>query len=222
MIHDRRFPGESTPYREARDTLLRREIELRRRIEEIATLRRKLPRGGRVPEDYVFDEPTTDAGGKPAVRQVRLSELFAPGKNTLIVYSLMFAPDDPQPCPSCNSILESLDGEARHVTQRVNLAVVAKAPIARVSEWAAKRGWKHLRLLSSLNNRYNRDYYGEDDKGAQWPSLNVFRRDDEGIFHRYHTELMFAPRDPGQDPRHVDSIWPLWSLFDLTPDGRGG
>jgi predicted dithiol-disulfide oxidoreductase (DUF899 family) len=222
MIHDRRFPGESTQYREARDALLEREIELRRRIEEVAALRRSLPRGGRVPDDYVFDEVSGGgATGKPTVRQTRFSELLAPGKDTLVVYSFMFAPDGARPCPSCNSILESLDGAHRHVTQRVNLAVVAKAPIARVSDWAASRGWRNLRLLSSLNNRYNRDYFGEDDKGDQWPSLNVFHRDADGIFHTYHTELLFAPREAGQDPRHVDSIWPLWNLLDLTPDGRG-
>jgi predicted dithiol-disulfide oxidoreductase (DUF899 family) len=22
-------------------------------------------------------------------------------------------------------------------------------------------------------------------------------------------------------PRHVDMIWPVWSLFDVTPEGRG-
>jgi len=34
-------------------------------------------------------------------------------------------------------------------------------------------------------------------------------------------ELMFAGSDPGEDPRHVDMIWPLWNLFDVTPEGRG-
>jgi predicted dithiol-disulfide oxidoreductase (DUF899 family) len=33
---------------------------------------------------------------------------------------------------------------------------------------------------------------------------------------------MFAPRDEGEDPRHVDSIWPIWSVLDMTPQGRGG
>ena len=33
--------------------------------------------------------------------------------------------------------------------------------------------------------------------------------------------LLFAPADPGQDGRHVDMIWPLWNLFDFTPEGRG-
>jgi predicted dithiol-disulfide oxidoreductase (DUF899 family) len=26
----------------------------------------------------------------------------------------------------------------------------------------------------------------------------------------------------GEDPRHVDSIWPIWSVLDMTPQGRGG
>ena len=40
-------------------------------------------------------------------------------------------------------------------------------------------------------------------------------------YHTYATELLFAPPDRGQDGRHVDSFWPLWNLFDLTPEGRG-
>lgn len=50
---------------------------------------------------------------------------------------------------------------------------------------------------------------------------NVFRRTPKGILHAYCTELLFAPTDPGQDPRHVDLLWPLWNLFDMTPEGRG-
>ena len=31
---------------------------------------------------------------------------------------------------------------------------------------------------------------------------------------------MFAPCDPGQDPRHTGPLDALWNLFDLTPEGR--
>jgi uncharacterized protein YndB with AHSA1/START domain len=31
----------------------------------------------------------------------------------------------------------------------------------------------------------------------------------------------FARRDPGHDPRHVDFMWPLWSVLDRTREGRG-
>jgi predicted dithiol-disulfide oxidoreductase (DUF899 family) len=32
---------------------------------------------------------------------------------------------------------------------------------------------------------------------------------------------MFAPREEGEDPRHVDTIWPIWNVLDMTPTGRG-
>jgi predicted dithiol-disulfide oxidoreductase (DUF899 family) len=103
----------------------------------------------------------------------------------------------------------------------VNFVVVAKSPIARIREAARSRGWKDLRLLSSATNTYNLDYQGESAKGDQRPSLNVFVRRDGEIHHFYNTELLFAPREPGMDGRHVDSIWPIWSVFDFTPEGRG-
>ena len=78
------YPGESADYRAARDRLLEQEIQLRREMEAVAAARRALPPGGIVPEDYVF-QGTGD---------VRLSELFAPGKNSLAIYSFMF-PRDP-------------------------------------------------------------------------------------------------------------------------------
>src|SRR5262249_13497624 len=48
------FPGESAEYRAARDQLLEQEIELRRAMEAVAAARRRLPPGGIVPEDYLF------------------------------------------------------------------------------------------------------------------------------------------------------------------------
>jgi predicted dithiol-disulfide oxidoreductase (DUF899 family) len=208
-----RFPGESAEYRAARDRLLEAEVELRRRIEAVAALRRELPDGGAVAQDYVFNEGDGE---------VRLSELFG-DHDTLVIYSFMFprALDDDSPCPSCSSILDSLDGAARHLTQRVALAVVAKAPIARVREYAEHRGWRHLRLLSSAGSDYNRDYHAEADDGSQLPILNVFSQRNGEVRHFWASELLTAPREPDLEPRHVDSIWPIWSVLDVTPDGRG-
>ena len=218
-VHSTRFPNESPEYRAARDELLRAELELRRQQEAAAAQRRALPLGGEVPEDYLFVE----AGGDGAVagREVRLSQLFAPGKDTLIVYSYMFGPAMESPCTSCTSILDGIDGEAPHVVDRTNLVVVAKSPPERIAGIARERGWRHMRLLSSAGNTYNRDYHGETANGDQMPALNVFTRRDGKVFHTYSTELLFAPSEPGQDGRHVDMIWPLWNLFDLTPEGRG-
>jgi len=221
LLHSHRFPNESDAYRSARDELLRAEINLRRNIEEVAALRRKLPLGGKIPQDYVFDEGPTDLESFGAVCQTRLSELFSPGKDSLVLYSYMYGPAMATPCVSCTSILDGLNGTAPHVSQRVNFAVVAKSPLERIRTIARERHWRNLRLLSSAKNSYNQDYYGEDAKGNQRPSLNVFVLRDGGIYHFFHTELMFVPGEPGQDPRHVDIIWPLWNVFDFTPEGRG-
>lgn len=75
------FPGESPEYRAARDRLLEQEVELRRVTEEVAVARRALPSGGIVPEDYVFE----GAGADGTPTEVRLSELFAPGKDSLAI-----------------------------------------------------------------------------------------------------------------------------------------
>lgn len=233
MVHDHdiRFPGESEEYRRQRNRLLEAEVELRRAVERVAAQRRALPLGGVVPDDYAFER----VGGG----EVRFSELFASGRETLVVYSFMFPrySGDPRPgpgegdtarlplaetpCPSCTSILDALDGAARHLLQRVNLAVVAKSDPDRIGAFAAERGWRNLPLLSSRHNSYNRDYHAEGSDGEQAPILNVFVRDGSQFRHTWATELMFAPRDDGEDPRHVDVIWPMWSVLDMTPGGRG-
>ncbi len=229
------FPGEPNGYRAARDRLLEQEIELRRAMESVAAARRELPPGGVVPEDYVFQSQARS--GEAA--DVRFSELFASGADSLVIYSMMFprAQDDDRlgprggqtallplaesPCPSCTAFLDQLDGAAEHVSQRVNLAVVGKAPIGRIMAFAEERGWRRLRLLSSAGNTYNRDYWAETGEGDQQPMLNVFHRDGPIIRHFWGSELFYAPEDPEQDPRHVGTLEPLWNLFDLTPEGRG-
>jgi predicted dithiol-disulfide oxidoreductase (DUF899 family) len=230
--HDVSFPGESAAYRRRRDELLEAEVELRQAIERVAAQRRALPLGGEVPDDYRF-EAAGDGG------EVRLSELFADGRDTLLIYSFMF-PRNPRdtrpvpaegetiawplpetPCPSCTSILDGLDGAAPHLAQRLSLAVVAKSDPARIGEFARERGWRNLRLLSSRGNTYNRDYHAETPAGEQLPILNVFVRQADRIRHFWASELLFASGPEGEETRHVDLIWPIWHALDLTPAGRG-
>jgi predicted dithiol-disulfide oxidoreductase (DUF899 family) len=231
-----RFPGETAEYRAARNHLLEQEIALRRTMEAVAQARRALPPGGIVAQDYVFQGLGVD--GAPAL--VKLSELFAPGKDSLAIYNFMFprSASDPRPgpttgatallkleegpCPSCTALLDQLEGAAEHASQRLNLAVVARAPLSRLLAFATERGWRRLRLLSSAGNSYDRDYFGETEDGSQMPMLNVFHREADGVIrHFWGAELLYAPPDPGQDYRHVGTIEPLWNLFDLTPEGRG-
>ena len=215
-LHRQRFPGENAGYRKARDDLLKAELALRRSVEAVAAKRRKLPSGGPVPQDYEFEE--ADEFGN--ARRVRMSELFRRG-DSLVVYNYMYGPAMAKPCPMCTAMLDSLDGAAKHAGQRVDLVVVAKSPIERIRTFARERGWKNLRLLSSANNTYNRDYFGESEDGSQNPMLNVFTRRGGAIHHTWGSELLFAPEDPGQNARHVDMIWPLWNVLDTTPEGRG-
>jgi predicted dithiol-disulfide oxidoreductase (DUF899 family) len=216
QLHDLRFPGESGDYRRARNDLLSAEMELRRQIEAVAAQRRALPPGGEIASDYAFDEWDATAG---APRTVRLSELFADGKDTLFLYSFMHAPGE-RPCPSCTSITDGLDGELRHITQRINFAVCAKAPIEEFRAHAEARGWRDARLLSSSGNTYNRDYHTESPDGRQHPIATVFTRRDGTIRHFWSSELAYVSSEPGQHPRHVDSMWPLWTILDRTPEGR--
>lgn len=211
-LHDKHFPNESKAYRTARNSLLKAEIELRRQTEEVAVIRRKLPLGGKIKEDYIF----TDKNGK----EIKFSQLFKDNNKTLVVYNMMFAPDWSEPCPLCNSIVDGLNGNARQITQRVNLVIVGKAPIEKLNSYAEKNGWKHLNIISSFNNTYNSDYFGERD-GEQMPIINVFIKKDKEIYHTWGSELILAHADKGQDQRVVDTIWPLWNVLDLTPDGRG-
>jgi predicted dithiol-disulfide oxidoreductase (DUF899 family) len=217
-----RFPGESAGYRAARDELLAAERDLRKQVEQVAQLRRKLPLGGELPEDYAFEEGAAGLADATTVVSVKLSDLFREGIDTLALYSFMYGPEMKQACPMCTSFLDSLNGTAPHAGQRLNLAVVAKSPIGRIREFARVRGWHNLRLLSSAGNTYNRDYHGETADGGQLPVFNVFVRRDGKIYHSYNTELVFGPSEPGQNQRHIDMMWPLWNLLDLTPEGRGG
>jgi len=209
--HDRRLPNESAAWRAARNALLAEEIELRRHIERVAAQRRALPRGGEIPEDYAF---VGEAG------ETRMSEMFG-DKDTLVVYSWMFGPGRQRPCPMCTSMLGALDGEMSDILQRVAFAVVARSPIERLLAVKSERGWRHLRLYSSAGNGYNRAYVHEDPNGDDNAGFNVFQKVGGQIFHTWGDELGPESADPGQDPRGAPDPMPLWTVLDMTPEGRG-
>ena len=222
-----RFPNESTAYRAARNALLAEEMELRRQVERVAAHRRALPMGGEMREDYVFEG---ESG------RMKLSQLFAPDKETLAIYSFMFGPERERPCPGCTHFLDALEGLTRHILQRINFVVVAKSPVSRLQAFARERGWRQLRLLSTAGNNYDRDYFGDSTAlsaamrdqqefkpGEEWdmPILNVFRCDGGTIRHFWGSEFLYVPPEPGQEYRHNDLLDPLWNMLDVTPEGRG-
>lgn len=213
------MPGESDEYRRRRDELLAAEVALKDQRERVAELRRGLPLGGRVPQDYRFQEGPADLGDTTAAgHEVRLSELFAPGKDELIVIHYMFGAASEKPCPMCTMWADGYNGIAPHVGDKVSFALVAKADLVKLRAWARGRGWTNLRLLSSHDNSFNRDYHVEDESGGQRPGVSVFVREPSGeIRHSYTTEAIFAPGHH----RAIDLYSPVWNLFDLLPSGRG-
>lgn len=228
-----RYPNESAEYRKARNALLAEELKLRRQIEAVAAQRRSLPLGGKLPEDYTFER----IGENGMAGKVKMTELFG-RHQTLILYSFMYGPDRDAPCPMCVQLLDSINGGARHVGQRVALYVVAKSPIARLVAWGKHRRWDDLEFLSSAGNTYTSDYFGDSSKipkairKERWPDgpedehwddtmFNVFRLADGAVRHFWGSELTWAWIDDGLDHRSGDATSALWGLLDLTPEGRG-
>lgn len=163
-----------------------------------------------------------------------MSELFAPGKDTLAIYSFMFGPERERPCPGCTHFLDSLDGATRHIKQRMNLAVVAKSPLPRILDFAKERGWRWLPLLSTAGNTYDRAYFGDSatltpgvrkqqefKDGEEWdmPIMNVFQRDGGVIRHFWGSELLYVP--PSRDKSIATTICSTLCGMCLTLRQRG-
>jgi predicted dithiol-disulfide oxidoreductase (DUF899 family) len=203
-----RYPNESKAYRDARDALLKDEQELIDKTKAVAAKRRKLPDGGQLKEDYVFQWANEDKVGQ----RVKLSELFG-GKDTLLLYSFMFGPNWDKPCPSCTSLMDGFDRTWYSVAQDAAFAAIAKAPAEKISAWAKERGWSQIPLLSGYESPFRADYKCQDPAkdDMQWPVMHAFRKRNGKIFHFWGTETM---------SNHVDTVWPYWNLLDFTPEGR--
>jgi len=204
------YPNESAEYRAARTALLAEEIELRRHIERVAQQRRALPAGGPVTGDYRFDGPDGPAA---------IADLFGE-KQTLITYSWMFGPERERPCPMCSTLLAALDGETPDIEQNVAFVVISRSPVRRMVDFARERGWRHLNFYSDPTGAFSRDYHALVGKQDDIPALNVFTRRDGTIRLFYGGEMGSEAADPGQDPRGAPDLPPLWTLLDLTPEGR--
>lgn len=172
----------------------------------------------KVAKDYTFD-----TSGGP----VTLADLFA-GRSQLAVYHFMFAPDWQEGCPSCSFVSDHFDGTLPHLAARdVSLAVVSRAPLAKIAEFQQRMGWK-FRWVSSYGSDFNTDYHvtfsQEDvDRGTvdynyaveefpstEGPGLSVFYKDEAGdIYHTYSTY-----------GRGVEAFMGTYRILDLVPKGR--
>jgi predicted dithiol-disulfide oxidoreductase (DUF899 family) len=204
-----RIPGESDEYRKARTALLAEEIELRRKIEQVAELRRKLPPGAIIAKDYVFD-------GEQGT--VHFADLFG-AKDTLAIYNYMFGPERKRPCPMCTATVGALAANAADIRQRIALAVIARSPVERLAAFSRERGWQNLPVYCDTTEQFGRDFGSWTDQG-DWPGYHVFTRRDGVIRHFWSGEMGGETADPGQDPRGAPDLSALWNVLDTTPAGR--
>jgi predicted dithiol-disulfide oxidoreductase (DUF899 family) len=209
-----RYPsGASQEYITARNALLEAELALRNQVEAVAAQRRALPPGALL-KDYTL----IDSSGTP----VKLAELAADGR-TLVVYHMMFGPDSTDPCVLCASFIDGFNGVGQHLARKFNFVVVAKSPIDKLSDYAARRGWKDIRFLSSHQSDFNGDMGFEDPAGSanavQMEGISVYKMDSAAgnLRHVYSASARFDTHTF----RGMDLLSPLWNLLDLVPEGRG-
>ena len=213
------LPNESEEYLSQREKLRLAEIELMRQRENVAELRRHLPAAAAI-QDYVFEEGpvSLDAGDAPT-RTVRLSELFTGPNRSVLIYHFMYGKNQTKPCPMCTAMIDCINGIAQHLTQNIDLAIVAAADPVALRAHARTRGWNRLRLLSAGTSTFKYDLGSEDKDGGQDSTVSVFTREPNGILRHFYSG---HPRlGPNIQQRGLDELNPIWNFLDLTPQGRG-
>jgi predicted dithiol-disulfide oxidoreductase (DUF899 family) len=206
---------------EARRKLLVAEKEATRKRDALNAERRRLPMV-LVDKDYLFDGP---------LGTVSLRDLFG-DKSQLIVQHVMFGPDWAAACPGCTAAIDELSpGMITHLGSRdTAFALVSRAPLAKLREYAHKRGWT-VPWYSSYGSDFNYDYQvtmdkdrslfvynyreepeilNDDNTSTEVPGVSCFLRDGDQIFHTYSA---FA--------RGVEMVGNTYSWLDLTAFGRG-
>src|SRR4051812_30938976 len=153
---------------EARKALLVKEKALTRARDALNTERRELPMV-EIEKDYVFDGP---AG------EVSLLDMFE-GRRQLIVQHFMFDPSWDDGCPSCTASADEIsDGLLAHLHSRdTTFAVVSRAPIAKIDDYKARRGWT-FPWYSSYGSDFNYDFHVTIDSSVA-PVMWNFRTMDE-------------------------------------------
>jgi len=211
--------NESPAYLAKREELRLAEIDLMRQRERVAELRRALPPGATI-QDYEFLEGPTSLDDVDApVRTVRLSELFTSPDRSLVIYHFMFGKKQTTACPMCTAWIDSFNGIAHHLTQNIDLAIVAAADPATLRAHARKREWNRLRLLSAGESTFKYDLGSEDGEGHQDSTISVFTREADGTLRHFYSGHPWLADDIKE--RGIDELNPIWNFLDLTPQGRG-
>ena len=209
----------------ARKAHLAREKEHTRARDRLNAERRALP-WVRVEKNYQFEGP----GGTAT-----LADLFG-GRSQLVVQHFMFDPSWEDGCSSCTAAVDELsDGLLRHLGARsTTYAITARAPLAKLEAYRAKRGWT-VPLYSSFGSDFNYDFHVSLDAGVtpvmynyrdpdelraagqgwvldepmEQPGMSCFLRDGDDVFHTYST---FG--------RGTEQAGDSYGILDMTALGR--
>ena len=189
----------------AREALLAKEKEMTRQRDALNAERRRLPMV-RIEKDYRFTGPDGEAS---------LIDLFE-GRLQLILGHFMFDPSWEDGCTSCTAGADEISpGLLAHLHAReTTLVFVARAPLAKLERYKARRGWT-FPWYSSHGSDFNYDfhvtldesvapveynyrtpeehrqagtaYYVEGEQPLEMPGQSHFLRDGERVFHTYST-----------------------------------
>jgi predicted dithiol-disulfide oxidoreductase (DUF899 family) len=119
----------------------------------------------------------------------------------------------------CTAWIDGFNGVAHHLTQNLDLAIVAAADLASLRSHARAREWNRLRLLSAGSNTFKYDLGSEDKEGIQDSAISVFTRGTDGTIHHSYTGHPWLAPDIKE--RGIDELTPIWNVMDLTRQGRG-
>jgi len=203
----------------ARVALLAKEKELTRARDALNAERRRLPMVEST-KPYVFHGP----GG-----ELRLLDMFE-GRLQLILGHFMFDPSWDDGCPSCSAGADEVSpGLIAHLHVRdTTLAFVSRAPLAKIEDYKARKGWT-FPWYSSHGSDFNYDFHvtmdesvmpleynyrplkAEDDweQPFEMPGTSYFLREGDRVFHTYSTFARGAEQTGGS-----------YYFLDLTALGR--
>jgi predicted dithiol-disulfide oxidoreductase (DUF899 family) len=180
----------------ARNALLIKEKEATRARDALNAERRRLPMV-KIEKEYLFGGPS----GK-----VSLLDLFE-GRRQLILYHFMYHEHEDRFCDGCSFFVDQVCHLAHLHARDTSLALVARAPLAKINRFKERMGWT-VPWFSSFGSDFNQDFGVTTDEGETF-GLSVFLRDGDEIFHTYFT-----------DGRGVEYLGSVWTFLDLTPYGR--
>lgn len=177
------------------------EKEVTRHNDRVSASRRRLPMVE--VQDYSFAGPNGP---------IRLAELFG-DRYLLVVQNVMFGPDWEDCCPSCTWAVDILPANMERLGEEgIAFAMVSQAPIEKLEQWRAQRGWEHL-WVSSADSSYHYDWgwTQQDEQGDEGPrpGYSYYLLKNGKPYLTYMTTA-----------RGTEAIQPLAHIMDRTAYGR--